>query len=178
MDAKAPSKIESEDIQGLDAEVAGSSDESKRTLLLISNDGKAFKVPEECTRISKIVRTTLQGDPGAERINLKTNAATLRFIVEYMNHCKGKHPANPTKPLKQNAFRMQDNVQDPWAADFIDRVGKDGTTIIAVLEAANYLNIPCLLELGCAKVASLLRSKTETEFKKVFSEYVLHGPGI
>jgi S-phase kinase-associated protein 1 len=52
-----------------------------------------------------------------------------------------------------------------WDAAFIDLPVK---TLFDTILAANYLHIPDLLDLGCAKLASMLKNKSPEEIKETF----------
>ena len=69
-----------------------------------------------------------------------------------------------TKPVPSS--RMSDFVPH-WFANFID--GKSLEDIYDVIAAANYLDVPSLIELGCAKVGSLMREKSIAELRKMFN---------
>ena len=51
-------------------------------------------------------------------------------------------------------------VVPPWDADFID---VECERISELILAANYLDISGLLDLACAKIASLIKGKTPEE---------------
>lgn len=61
---------------------------------------------------------------------------------------------------------MSENVNDPWFATFTD---KDQSIIFELILAANYLDIQPLLDLCCAKVASLIKGKTPEEIRRTFN---------
>jgi S-phase kinase-associated protein 1 len=67
------------------------------------------------------------------------------------------------QPLKSTDMHQ---VVPKWDADFIDL---DHNTLFEVVLAANYMDIQPLLNLGCAKVASLLKDKTPEEIRKTFN---------
>ena len=50
---------------------------------------------------------------------------------------------------------MKRIVSDIWDANFINKMDKK--TIFQVIKAANYMDIPSLLNLGCAKIATLIK---------------------
>ena len=57
-------------------------------------------------------------------------------------------------------------VVDPWHADFINL---DQEVLFELIMASNYLDIKPLLELACAKVASLIKNKSVPEIRKFFN---------
>ena len=67
-------------------------------------------------------------------------------------------------PLVTNDLEME--VSDKWDCCFI---GLENTSdIFEIVRAAGYLVIPSLLDLACAKIASLIKGKTPAEIRKTF----------
>ena len=66
------------------------------------------------------------------------------------------------KPLKSSNFG---DVVSEWDAKFVDI---DQEELFEIIMAANYMNIQELLDLTCAKVASMIKGKTSDEIKKTF----------
>ncbi|TYZ62807.1 hypothetical protein PybrP1_007785 [[Pythium] brassicae (nom. inval.)] len=69
------------------------------------------------------------------------------------------------KPLKSNDLR--DAVSD-WYADFVDVKPEDQELLFELILAANYLDIKSLLDLACAKVATMIKGKTPEEIRATF----------
>ena len=57
-------------------------------------------------------------------------------------------------------------VVGEWDADF---VSVDQEMVFEIILAANNLDIPSLLDLACAKVASLIKGKTPEEIRETFN---------
>ena len=55
---------------------------------------------------------------------------------------------------------------DAWHADFVN---VDQEMLFEVVMAANYLDIKALLELSCAKVASMIKGKSVQEIRQFFN---------
>jgi len=58
-------------------------------------------------------------------------------------------------------------VTDEWDVTFINSVDLD--TTFDVINAANYMDIKPLLDLSCAKIASLMKGKTAEEIRTMFN---------
>merc|ERR1711916_114461 len=67
------------------------------------------------------------------------------------------------KPLKSSS--MAEAVPE-WDAKFVD-LGQE--TLFELILAANYMDIKSLLDLTCAKVASLIKGKSPEEIRKTFN---------
>ena len=55
---------------------------------------------------------------------------------------------------------------EAWYADFVNL---EQETLFELVMAANYLDIKALLELSCAKVASLIKNKSVQEIRTFFN---------
>ena len=68
-------------------------------------------------------------------------------------------PPEIDKPLSHNDMAQ---VVDQWHADYVN---VDQELLFEIVMAANYLDIKPLLELSCAKVASLIKGKSVQEIR-------------
>jgi S-phase kinase-associated protein 1 len=79
----------------------------------------------------------------------------LTKVLEFCNHYVDS-PFDPIeKPLKSNDMS---NVVPKWYVDFLNSMDKEMLSSVAI--AVNYMDIPALLDLCCAKVASTVKGKT------------------
>jgi len=87
----------------------------------------------------------------------------LEKVIEFCTHHVNDPMQDIEKPLKsQNMFE----VVSEWDANYIE---VDQATLFAIILAANYLDIPSLLDISCAKVASMIKGKTPEEIRKTFN---------
>ena len=84
-------------------------------------------------------------------------------IKEFLSHYNGEAPKEIEKPIQSNEMK---NLTDEWSSTFIDKIPLEDLTNLTV--AANYMGINSLLDLCCAKVASLCKDKSEDEILKTF----------
>ncbi|TEB19753.1 hypothetical protein C9890_0167 [Perkinsus sp. BL_2016] len=84
-----------------------------------------------------------------------------------MDYCK-YHKENPSeeisKPLRSTNL-LECGVSD-WDNTFITSLEQE--FLFEVILAANYLDIKPLLDLSCARVASMIKGKTPEEIRKQF----------
>lgn len=90
-------------------------------------------------------------------------AAILIKVIEFMKHHVDTKLPEIEKPLK--SANLADFVPE-WDAKFVDL---DQETLFELVLAANYMDIKSLLDLSCAKVASLVKGKTPEEIRKTFN---------
>merc|ERR1712053_64509 len=114
-----------------------------------------------------LVKSILEGDQEVKRIEIKkVTADILELVVRYLDHHKGKVPAEIAKPIR--SVKMEKIVEDEWDATFINGLAK--RTIFQIILGANYMDIKSLLHLGCAKIATMIKGKSPEEIKKILSE--------
>jgi len=155
-------KIE-ENVQGLDE------DEKSEEITLISGDGIKFPIQVKFATISKVVKSTLEQTEDIESGLLLSSVKgkSLKFIVDYMNHHKGKEP--PIIKLPLSSTDMSKECEDPWDAAFIDSFDNKMQSTYDLLKAANYMNIPVLLHLVAAKIGSLIKGKSRSQVCKILN---------
>jgi S-phase kinase-associated protein 1 len=87
----------------------------------------------------------------------------LGKVIEFCKHHVDAPMPEIEKPLKSS--KMEDVVPD-WDAKFVDI---EQELLFELILAANYMDIKSLLDLTCAKVASMIKGKTPEEIRKTFN---------
>jgi S-phase kinase-associated protein 1 len=162
-------KEEEEVALGGGNELGGLDDDVDDTLILVSSDEnpKKYEVNKKAALMCNLVKSILEGDANAKTIEIKkVTADILSKIVEYLKHHNGKKPAEIAKPIR--SVKMERIVEDQWDAEFINQMSKK--MIFQVILGANYMDLPSLLHLGCAKIATLIKGKSPDEIKTILSD--------
>ncbi len=81
--------------------------------------------------------------------------SVLRKVLEYCEKYKNENPPEIEKPLKSTNLA---EVVPEFDAKYIDIENLE--EIFDIILAANYLDIKPLLDLSCAKIASLIKGKS------------------
>lgn len=135
---------------------------------LLSADNVKFEVTKKQAILSKLVSATLENDISATEIPVPgAKGVILAHVIEYIKHHNGVAEAIIEKPLKSKI--MKDVCSDKWDAEFIDGIGTDRQTLYDLILAANYMDIKCLLHLGCAKVASMIKGQPLEKIKDILA---------
>lgn len=145
---------------------------------LVSSQGDSFEVDGKVAMMSELVKTMIGGiedeggsngssggsGGGGQEIplpNVKTEV--LVKVIEYCKHHVDAPVAPIQKPLVDSDMTK---VVPAWDAAFVDL---EQETLFELILAANYMDIKPLLDLTCAKVASMIKGKTPEQIRKAFN---------
>lgn len=132
-----------------------------RMLTLIGTDGHSVEIDAAYVCVSPLLQEKADADEKGS-IQVSIAGPILELMVEYLNHHKGVPGPIPPKPLKSKS--MQACCEDPWDAEFIDRVGEDTSVLRDLTMAANLCGIRSLVHLACAKATSLIKWRVTTNW--------------
>ena len=141
---------------------------AEEKITLITKDGQEFKVSPEIKNMSILLQNMLEdsGDDYSESIPLgQVPSQYMTPILEYCEHYKFAKTATTIQHPLQSKDPAE-FIQDPWEREFIVRFTEE--ELIDMIQATNYLNIPALFELCCAKVAAEYKGKDFNEIKKKY----------
>jgi S-phase kinase-associated protein 1 len=135
---------------------------------LISFEGTRFDLTRKQALVSKLIEAALSNDVNTQEIQVlsKYKDVEISKIVEFLKHHDGEEPAIPEKPLRSKKMR---EVTTEWCADFVDQISKNRDLLYKVIDLANYFDIPSLLHICCAKVASLIKGEKLENIKKILT---------
>ncbi|KAI9161461.1 hypothetical protein LWI28_017688 [Acer negundo] len=130
---------------------------SVKLLTLQSEDGEVFEVKETMATQSVTIKGIVDDVCASSRIPIcNVTGRTLAMVIEWWN----KHDigaVSDEKELKE------------WESQFVtidDKSGRDN--VYDLLMAANYLNIPTLLDRCAIAVAEAIKGKTTEEIRELF----------
>jgi S-phase kinase-associated protein 1 len=135
-------------------------------LKLISNENEIILVEKDIAILSELIKTMHEGDKEEKEIPLpNVKSSILKKVILYLKY----HFRNPAKEIEKplKSANLAD-VVCPWDAEFIE-CDNNQETLFELILAANYMDIKPLLDLSCAKVASMIKGKTPEEIRKTFN---------
>jgi S-phase kinase-associated protein 1 len=88
----------------------------------------------------------------------------LRKVLEYCLHYRSSNSKEIKKPLISR--ELSENGVEEWDCKFISIEKVDD--LIDLIVAANFLDIESLVNLGCAKIATIIKGKSVEEIREVF----------
>jgi len=133
---------------------------------LTSQEGTTFIVPLDVAKMSNLVKTMLDPelpeDEEQECYLPNVKSVILSKVVEFLTHYKEEPMTEIEKPLRSS--NMNEVVQK-WYAEFVN---VDQEILFEIIQAANFMDIPTLLDLTCATIASMVKGKTPEEIREHF----------
>ena len=135
-------------------------------LVLVSSDNQKIEIDSESAQKSHLLKGLMTDfNSSQEPIPIPDiKADILNKVVEYLTYYKGKNPKDIPKPMPSANLS---EIIDEWDVKFINSIELD--SVFDLINAANYMDIPSLLDLSCAKIASLLKGKTAQEIRTMFN---------
>ena len=135
------------------------------SIKIVTKDGKEITITKKAAESSELLKGALNDYPkeGSFPLN-EIDEKCGEKVKEYLEHFNGEPPKEIEKPITSNEMKK---LADEWSADFVDKMPLDELVNLTV--AANYMGINSLLDLCCAKVATLCKDKTEKEIFDTFN---------
>ena len=133
-------------------------------LTLKSQDQQTFTIQKDIAMLSTLIKTMWSWDKSKTKIPLpNVRGSILKKVIEYMEYHNTNDPKEIEKPLKSTNMR---EMVSEWEANFVEVHEK---ILFELILAAKYMDIKPLLDLTCAKVASMTKGKTKEEIRKQFN---------
>ena len=131
---------------------------------LLCSDGEEVEIDIDVAEKSVLIKGLIDDTGTDDQIPLpNVKRPILEKVIDFCKHLKDHQAPEIEKPLKSTDMQ---SVVDPWYADYINL---EQEVLFELIMASNYLDIKPLLELACAKVASLIKNKSIEEIRKLFN---------
>ena len=136
--------------------------ESIEQVNIISKENESFTISKEVSQLSELFKTILE-DEKENEIYLKiVSSQYLKKVIEFMNYYSTNPFEEIQKPLKSPNLK---DIVSKWYISFLDI---DNDTLFELISVSNYLDIKPLLDLTCAKVATMIKGKDTSEIRDTF----------
>jgi len=139
--------------------------DGEEKLKLKSSQGAVFEVEASVASMSNLIKNMIDDSGCEEEIplpNVKT--PILGKVIEYCRFHKDTPAGDIQKPLKSQ--NLTECGVSEWDSEFVNI---EQEILFELILAANYLDIKGLLDLACAKVASMIKGKTPEEIRQTFN---------
>jgi S-phase kinase-associated protein 1 len=147
-----------------DNKIESLDDLEKSQVTLITKDNVRVSVDRKIIQQSVLIKTMMEDNTEETELDIPNiENVYLQKILKYLNH----HFENPAKeiekPVRSNNI---EEIVSKFDAEFIDC---EQEILFELILAANYLDVKPILDLACAKVASMIKGKTAEEIRKIFN---------
>jgi len=150
--------------------MSSSSLDNRKVVLLAGAEGPEqakVEVTWKAACMSELIKQMLQDDGDEDEVPeiplLEVSKDILEKVVLFLN----KHRDDPMKKIeKPIKTANMSEIVDKWDADFIEL---DQEPLFKLILAANYLDIPDLLDLGITKFCTMIKDKDANEVKKLLN---------
>ncbi|CAA0807730.1 SKP1-like protein 4 [Striga hermonthica] len=123
-----------------------------KMIVLKASDGETFEVEEEVALESRTIKHMIEDDCAGSVIPLpNVSSGVLAKVIEY---CR-RHVAGDA-----------DGTLKDYKAEFVKA---DYEQLFQLILAANYLNIPGMLDITCQAVANMIKDKSPEEVRSIFN---------
>ncbi len=135
-------------------------------ICLVSQEYDKFIIPKSVAMMSDIVKgiinPTNDEDDDQEIPFPNVKSKVLAKVIEFMKY----HTNNPMKEIERPLTRPNmKEIVDVWYAEFVN---VEQEMLFELILAANYMDIKSLLDLTCAKVASIIKGQSPEEIRTTF----------
>lgn len=145
---------------------------------LISQDEVQFQVEKRLAIQSELIKTMIddpdeegdQEDEEDQYIPLpNVKAVILTHVIEFFqinfdNEKDEPRELNIPKPIQSTEMS---EIVESFYVDYINKF--DQEVLFEIILAANYMDIQSLLDLSCAKVASMIKGKSPEDIRSTFN---------
>lgn len=133
-------------------------------LTLVSGDGHKVQIDAKAAEKSKLLSGLIADYDNSDIPLPEVKQDILNKVIQYLTYYKDKVPKEIPKPLPTATLG---DCLDQWDLDFINSFQLND--VFDLINAANYMDIPSLLDLACCKIASVMKGKTAEEIRAMFS---------
>ncbi|CAN7043259.1 unnamed protein product, partial [Brassica rapa subsp. trilocularis] len=132
---------------------------SSNKIVLTSSDGDSFEIDEAVARESHTIAEMLDAGCAGE---IPLQNVTGKILDKVIDYCKTHVEAGLIFEEDEEAKKKL----KIWKAEFMK---VDLETISELILAANYLNLPGLLDLSCQTLADYIKDKTPEDVREIFN---------
>eukprot|EP00924_Labyrinthula_sp_SR-Ha-C_P004111 maker-scaffold_3-snap-gene-14.48-mRNA-1 protein AED:0.04 eAED:0.04 QI:130/1/1/1/1/1/3/99/180 len=137
---------------------------------LLSSEGTKEVVQFKLVKQSKLIRNLIEDsimdsteDDPAEVPLENVDTETLRKVIEFWDQNEKNKMNEIEKPLRDTNIGI---IAGEWYGKYINI---EQESLFKLITAANYLDVKSLLDLSCAKVASMIKGKSPEEIRSLFN---------
>jgi S-phase kinase-associated protein 1 len=147
-----------------------------QNICLSSKSNKKFYLPKNYAIISNLIKRIIIDDDDEEDDEDNNNKSNKKEVIPLENVSDDilKKIVNFLKIYHNNPYKdfsrplSSNDISDFVSKEYVDFLNIENEFLYDLTEAANYMDIPPLLELCCAKLATMIKGKSIEEVKNTF----------
>ena len=138
-----------------------------RLVTLVSLEGKELECKRDVACMSNLVKEMIEEEEEEDEEKIKVPLPKVKFetlekIIDFCNY----HVDNPMNKIERP-------IRSTNLAEFVSEldakiIDVEKAELFAILDAVNYMDIPSLLDLGCAKACSFIKGKSPVEIREFY----------
>ena len=121
-----------------------------------------IKITPELIQMSKFLKKAFENQTEGICPLPNVSLKILNLIISLVEQHSSKPIPEIPKPLPEGKELIE--IFGPWYNTFFEQIEKED--LFDLVMAANYLDIPIILELACARVASNMRGKSTEQIRE------------
>ena len=136
----------------------------EKSIIIKTKNGKEITIARKAAELSEFLKEAMNDYPNETVFTLdEIDEKYGSKMKEYLEHINGVPPKEIPKPIP--CYEMK-KLTDGWSANFIDKLSLEEVVNLTVV--ANQMGIKSLLDLCCAKVATIFKDREEKEVFRHF----------
>lgn len=136
-------------------------------LTLVSTDNQTFEIKYEDCLQSHYLKNIIEMDSSCSTVEIQTTGNLLQIIVEFLKYYSTDPFHRIQKPVPKDFSKCKfilDDKDETFDASFYTELLKDNNIpFMKLVHIVNYLSIPPMLELVCARIANMVRDMSKEE---------------
>lgn len=146
------------------------------TFEIRGENGSKSQITKEAAALADFLKTQTelaQPGEGLDLMGFIHSQHTLEKLVEFLEIAKDKPTIRVSRPLKKHGDLAESGVPE-WARTWLNSLFEGRSpeeswdTVFELMNAADFINYPCLVKVLCAKVASRICAMDEETKRIVF----------
>ena len=129
---------------------------------VITKDKTKKEISSELIQMSKFLQKVFENEAEGTCPLPNVTEKVLNLIISLSEHNKTEPIPEVPKPLPEGKELIE--IFGSWYNTFFEQMEKED--LFDLVMAANYLDIPIILEIACARVASNMRGKSTEQIRE------------
>jgi S-phase kinase-associated protein 1 len=135
--------------------------------IIYSSDKKNFNVSLDIIKLSNFLNVMINENISNDEIQefyVNVNSNILILIIQFLEYYSKEPMKEIEKPIQSDNLKF---IVQEWYEKFIN-VDMNEEKLFNLMKSSNYMDIKPLLDLSCAAISLIFRTKTPQETRTIF----------